>query len=179
MPNNAVDLKYRQFVLSSEGMMMVFNSFGQGTSSQFTGAREYYFFPRTANQISFDVLESKKILTVTMPNQKKLSFKYDTAEFKELESAQVKIDNSIEINNRGGVEILSYNGVYMDCGFQMGQSPIANPFRFCQFVDAKRHTCRVQNQQVINYYDNGEISLRSDQEIKDYVLRSCATIEWP
>src|SRR5687768_2155584 len=43
--NGYVDLKYRDYLLSSSGLLLVFNSYGHGPESETTGAREFYFFP--------------------------------------------------------------------------------------------------------------------------------------
>jgi hypothetical protein len=177
-PNNYQNLKYRQFIFSSEGMMMVFNSFGQGANSQYTGAREYYFFPRTKPEVLLNVVESKKSLSITLPNKKSVHFKFDKAEFDSLDSARTKVASEIDVNNRGGFEILSYDGVYMDCGFQLGQSPVSSPYRFCHFFDAKRQICRVQNQQIFTYLENNDVVLQSDREVKQFVQRTCPEFEW-
>lgn len=177
-PHDVPTLTYRQLILSSDGMMMVFNSFGEGASEKNTAAREYFFFPRTKNEISLVSNESKKQFQVILPNQKKLSFKYDDVDLQGLESGKVKVASTVEPSNRGGLEILSYDGIYMDCGFQIGQNPTANPFRFCQIMDAKKNICRLQNQQIFDYTESGDPILKSDDDVKELVHRLCPRIEW-
>lgn len=178
LPTDVPELNYRQFIFSSDGGFLVFNSFGNGPAEQYTGARKYFFFPQTQNQLQFSVNESKKQFQVILPNQKKVGFKFDQTAPQSFESAKIQISGNIEPKNRGGLEFVSYDGVYMDCGFQMGQNPTANPYRFCQFFDAKRTSCRIQNQQLFDYSDNGDVFVRSEDEIKATVLRLCPNFEW-
>ena len=165
-------MKYRSFLISSNGLLMVFNSFGEGPEHETTGAREFFFLPRKNQIIDFQVDEKKKILTLKITNDQMLSFSLDTAQILSLSDAVVIVDKKIIPANKGGVSIKNNKaGVFLDCGFQRGSSPTQDPYSACSFIDPQNKTCAIMNHRLFNYEKDS--SPRSDAELLRVYERFC------
>lgn len=173
-----VDMIYRDYLMTASGLLMVFNSYGPGIESKSTGAREFYFFPRRYSNIELKSETELGLFSARLANGSWIQFDTKTAQAVKLEAGKIKLAQQVKPNNNGGLEIISYAGLYMDCGFNLGQSPSDNPERFCTFKDIKKNSCKVQNKKLFIYEDY-ERYLRSDSEIQTILKQDCPRIEWP
>lgn len=167
-------LKYRSYLVSSNGLLMVFNSFGEGSEDQTTGAREFYFFPRKNKVLDPIPNEKNKTLAVKMTNDQVLTFSTVTGQLVSLSQAVVSVDRKVHPSNKGGVQIKNNQaGIFLDCGFELGTSPTQDPYSTCSFIDSKNKSCTIMNHRIFNYED-GENRPRSDEELARVYERFCA-----
>lgn len=138
-------LEYRNFLFTSRGLMMVFNSFGDGPSSSTTGASEFFFFPLT-HQLSVDFIDENVI--VTMANGAKATFDADKAYLLDIENTDLVVDPIVRNDNEGGVTILKSQNFRYELGFQLGMSPSWFPNRVMKVIDSNEISCRLRNKEI-------------------------------
>lgn len=172
----STNLKYRSYLITDEGLLMVFNSFGQGPEEKATGARNFFFFPRGKTlEVNFD--ESSNVLKVKQGNGDFVSFSGETAEIVGVGLGSIQVDEKIQPNNRGGVEFPSYSGLMMDGGFSIGHSPSAEKNSKSTFRDANGMTCEVTNNEVFRYTSGGNVLFKfSDSELSIFLKLRCPTL---
>jgi hypothetical protein len=172
-----VDLIYRDYLLTNKGLLMVFNSYGHGESHLTTGAREFYFFPRSDMSPQFSYNQNSNEVRVKFSDR--LSFVFDgkTAQIKSLSQGSVSVASDVNKNNQGGVEIQSFNGLWLDVGFAMGQSPSEKGNMLSKFTDENGQTCSVKNKDIFQYI-NGDVEFRfSDADLKIFLKRICPKLQ--
>lgn len=178
-PLNAyVDLIYRDHLLTSDGLFMVFNSYGEGPESETTAAREFYLFPRVAKQFFHRWDTDKKELEITHVTGDKLVFDSRKARLKSMTRAQVTVANDVEVGNRGGVEISNYQGLLLDGGFRVGSSPTTDPRGRSIIKDKSGGQCSVSNKEVFRYTSDGDVIFKfSDSEFLTFLKQRCQKLK--
>lgn len=176
-PRKTNEMKYRNFLLTSSGRFLIFNSFGQGPSSEYTGAREYNFFPRN-QQMTYRVSEREVIISLV--NGDKLVFDKELASPLSLTGAVINVDDNIVRNNSGGVEIESYKRVVIDFGFQMGMSPTWNLKREAIVTDEFNAKCSITNSEIL-YKENSNVYWQYDTDrlLFSYLDKRCPLLNFP
>lgn len=154
-PENTLSMIYRDYAFFSDGMMMVFNSYGPQEGPTMTSARQYYFFPRTGlPQLKMDAKAGT--VAVIMTNGGRATFNPATAQIAALDRGDVTVSPSLARSARGGVEITHYRGLLLDAGFRLGELPSGLPNGQSTFYTAAGQTCTVTNSEIFVYkgYDN-------------------------
>ena len=160
-PTDTTGLIYRNYGIFSDGMLLVFNSFGDSEdTAKDTGAREFYFFPR-AQVPALSIDAGGPSVSVRMADGGLLSFDPATAQPNAAERGSVSVAPRLDRGNRGGLEFPSYSGLMLDVGFRMGELPSGRPSAESSFRDANGRLCAVKNSEVFAYA-NGERSFRFD-----------------
>ncbi|WP_041577143.1 hypothetical protein [Bdellovibrio bacteriovorus] len=171
------DPRYRSYLFTSSGRFMIFNSFGAGSESRMTGAREFYLFPRKAKAPKYRWNDVDRRLIVSTTSDHEIYFDYEDAEVLAMSGATLRRSPNISPNNNGGVEIENFNGLLLDLGFKTGSSPSSFPDRTAQLLDLRNRTCRIKNKDIFKY-GSGEPSLKySDSELKIFVKKHCPLLE--
>lgn len=153
---------YRSYGLFSDGLIMVFNSYGHGTDvSRLTSAREFYVFPRNGT-MAIHADDAANTLSVTHVNADRLHFDPATGQLSGTDRGTVALAPSVEPGNKGGLEFTSYRGLLLDAGFAMGRSPSGRRDASSTFRDAAGKTCTVQNKEIFQWDAAGEHSLKHD-----------------
>jgi hypothetical protein len=171
------DLIYRSYGFFSNGLLMVFNSYGDGEDNNpnLTSAREFYFFPRTG-AMSLEMDKTAGTVSVVMADGGRVVIDPETSQIASLERGSVMVAPRIDPADRGGVEITSYAGLMLDAGFRMGESPAGRPKADSTFRDAQGHLCTVKNTEVFAYA-NGDHELKhTDAELKAFLKVRCPNI---
>lgn len=176
-PRNIEGLVYRDYLITSQGLLMVFNSYGEGPSSEATGAREFYFFPRgIKSELEIKTTEAEGgFIQVQMPSGRWVTFSGETADISSLDSGSILRDPKIYKENRGGIEITSYDGLMLDAGFTIGKSPTDDLNRKSTFRDSEGRTCQLQNRLIFTKVDVNSV-LKSDVEISKLLKSKCPTL---
>lgn len=178
-PRNSNGMVYRSFLFDSEGLFMVFNSLGNGPDDQDTGAREYFMFPRLQNVVTYSYEPSTKRLSVTAPSGKVFLFNTEKSILVGISDTKFTMDYDVTRTNKGGVEITQNNGLYLDVGYQAGQSPSQNPKRKITFRDASNNGCSVTNADVFSYSTDGDVKLKyDDANLKRFLVRKCPNLKF-
>lgn len=152
----------RSYLFANTGILMVFNSYGDGPVSTDTGARVFYFFPRLKNPQFFHQNNS---VFVAHSNDRLVQFDQQTAQMTFMESAEITVDPDVNRHNKGGVEITKYNGTLLDLGFNMGSDPKMNPNGKAIFSNPRGFKCTLKNKEIFDYSGDEPI-LKFDSEAK-------------
>ncbi|UXR63499.1 hypothetical protein EZJ49_10475 [Bdellovibrio bacteriovorus] len=175
----AQGLLYRDYLFTADGELMIFNSFGPGDESQTTGAREFFMFPRVQSTPTYEWNDETRRLTVTTVNGNRASFDYEDAELVEMTGATIKRASSIVPGNRGGIEILNYQGLLLDGGFKMGSAPTGNSRANSIFTDRTGKTCKVQNYELFKYTSDGDVIFKhSDKGLQSLLKSRCPQLNF-
>ncbi len=175
----AENLTYRDYLFTSDGELMVFNSLGFGDESQTAGAREFFMFPRLRKTPTYEWNDEARRLIVTTVNGNKASFDYEDAELVEMTGATVQRAPEIRPDNRGGVEIKNYQGLLLDAGFKLGSAPTGVSSAYSLFTDKQQKTCRVQNRELFKYTSDGDVIFRySDAGLKSFLRNRCPQLSF-
>jgi hypothetical protein len=176
-PMSTDHLIYRGYSFFSDGLMMVFSSYGDGEDSNpnLTSAREFWFFPRSS-EMSLEMDKAAGTVTVVMSNGGRVHFEPATAQPRSFDRGSVSVSPRIDPAERGGVEIPSYNGLVLDGGFRLGESPTGRPAADSTFRDAQGHTCTVKNNELFSYA-NGDHSFKfTDAQLSAWLRTRCPSI---
>jgi hypothetical protein len=85
----------------------------------------------------------------------------------------VRVSSQILPRNRGGIEFPNYDGVILDVGFAVGQSPRGQAERPVIFRDRGDQTCLVTAKEVFERRGD-EFELRfSDAALKTWLRNRC------
>lgn len=171
------DLIYRSYGFFSDGMLMVFNSYGDGEDSNpnLTSAREFFFFPRRG-PLTLEMDPAAGTIGVVMPDGGRVTIDPATSQIAAFDRGSVTVAPRIDPADRGGVEITSYAGLMLDAGFRMGESPSGRPKAESTFRDAQGHLCTVKNAEVFAYA-GGEHELKHDDaQLKAFLKVRCPNI---
>lgn len=169
----AVGMIYRDYAFFSDGMLMVFNSYGAGEDTRrFTSAREFYFFPRlNAPDVTID--PAAPAVSVLMSNGDTVTFNPADAQIAAIGRGGVTVAQRIDPADRGGVEFPSYNGLMLDVGFRMGELPSGLPDGDAVFRSAYGQTCSVKNREIFSYADGNRAFTFTDEELSLWLKTRC------
>lgn len=180
-PLNAYyDLIYRDHLFTSNGMFMVFNSYGQGPESETTGAREFYFLPRPRSQFLYNWKLDTKELEIVHVSGDKFVFDSRKARLKSISRAQVTVADEVNSQNQGGVEISQYQGLLLDGGFKVGSAPTSVSSNISVLKDSSGTSCAVKNYEVFKYTSDGDVVFKySDDILPTFLQKRCPEIRMP
>lgn len=177
MPRKIINMKYRDYLISNAGLFMVFNSYGAGSNSTSTAAREFFFFPRTATEVEVRLPETDdEDVQVMVSSGRWLTFSRVNADLSAIETGSVRRDPRVRKTNKGGIEIPTYQGLMLDAGFTIGQSPTDDLSRESVFRDEFGMTCSVINEQIF-FKDGYNSILKSDSEIAAFLKTQCPQLK--
>ena len=175
-PRNGYEtLIYRDYLLTSDGLLMVFNSLAPEQTSTSHGARAFFLFPQDFQGFHWRVEEG--FLVIEGFQDRVIKFDLKTAQIVSMSGASVQVDPNVNSGNQGGVEILSSDFLFIDAGFKIGNSPSADRRRFSVIKNPKGQSCRLQNSQVFDYLAEEDASLKPKEALKRNVLRTCSDFE--
>lgn len=166
---------YRDFLFNGQGLFMIFDSFGPGDESTMTAAREFYLFPRLENQgLSYKYDAGSKTIAVTTPFGKVFTFDTQKTILKSISGSEVAIDHNVKPDRRGGLEFTKNDGLFLDVGYKVGQSPSQNPDNKIVFKDSQKRSCVVTNADVFDYTANQDAVLKfTDSQLRTFLKSRC------
>jgi hypothetical protein len=172
-------LIYRDFLFDDNGLFMIFNSYGPGDESKTTAAREYRFFPRGQADLSYSHDAATKRLSITTPSGKVFVFDSQKSILVSVSGSTISQDYNVNPNNKGGIEFTANDGLMLDGGFKIGQSPSQNPKDSLKFKDAKGNQCQLANGDVYRYTSSGEVMFRyDDAQLKSVLNNRCSNLHF-
>jgi hypothetical protein len=176
-PRNSEHLLYRDFLFDSDGLAMVFDSYGEGSESQTTAAREFLFFPRN-QMMKYEYDAQAKRLMIHTPSGKVFGFNSMKSILTDISGTQSSINYEITPANRGGLEIVANDGLYMDGGFARGHSPSQNSKDKVIFKDREGHSCTLANGDIYSYDSDGDTKIKyNDVQLKTYLSGQCSQLK--
>ena len=175
--SNAVNgLVYRSYGFYSNGLLMVFSSYGDGDDlSTLTSAREFYFFPRLRHP-GVEKDAAAKTLTVIMSDGGRFTFDTAKGELASVDRGDVSVAPRVDPADRGGVEFPRYNGLVLDVGFRMGESPAGRRNGDSTFRSAHGQTCTVKNSELFAYADGDHRFKFDDAALKVFLRGRCPNL---
>ncbi|MBK9293867.1 MAG: hypothetical protein IPM57_05395 [Oligoflexia bacterium] len=177
-PSNQFGMIYRSILLTANGMMMVFNSYGPGSNSTSTAARVFYLFPRgllpTVDNLS------KSILVRGSNENAIFSFDRKNGKLIGLKDGSVFEDVDVNPKNNAGIEILNYNGLLIDVGFAIGKDPSLNKKGESVARDSENRQCKIKNTDLFEYTSGGGANLKfpTDDQLKIFMLQNCPDLKF-
>lgn len=175
-----VDLIYRDYLFTSDGSFMVFNSYGPGDESKTTAAREFYMFPRINEGFTYSWDDNARELTLINVTGDKVIFDSKKGRLKSISGGTVTVADYVEPANRGGVEISNYQGLILDGGFKIGSAPTGNPSGSSFMKDVKGTQCKLKNSEVFKYTSGGDVVFKySDKTLIPFLKQRCPNLATP
>lgn len=172
------DMKYRDYLLTTDGLFMVFNSYKDGSIASSTGAREYFIFPRNFQKFEIIHEASMQQLIISINDSQNFIFSTATAELMSISGAAVIVDPEITPKNAGGVEIKNFPGILLDSGFRMGGSPTEVSSRSSTFKDINNKSCSIKNSRLFNYENDEVVFAHDDEQLRDFLKAECKNLTW-
>lgn len=171
---------YRDFLFNGQGLFMIFDSFGPGDESTMTAAREFYLFPRLENKgLSYKYDAASKTIAVTTPFGKVFTFDTQKTVLKGISGSEFTMDHTVKPDRRGGLEFTKNDGLFLDIGYKVGQSPSQNPKNKVVFKDSKHRSCVVTNSDVFNYTPEQDAILKfTDAQLKTFLKSTCPSLSF-
>jgi hypothetical protein len=174
-PRQALDLVYRSFLFTSEGQLMVFNSFGEGDSSKMTAARVFFFFPRTGTP-EMEVLKEEVRISFSVFS---FYFSQGEARVSGMDGGKATESSKVIPQNRGGIEFAIERGLMLDAGFAVGFDPTSRQTNKANFIDRQGLSCEITNREVFTYSEEGDPSFRfTDEELKAFLAVRCPQLSF-
>ncbi len=165
--------KYRDYLMTNNGLIMVFNSFGDGNPSTMTGAREYYFPSQLKTH--FVVSYDQGFVKVQLTDDVTFVLNAKTGKPTQITNTTFTYSTSINPNNKGGLEITKSKVPMIDGGFAMGKSPTSIDDGK-SYIKKLNQSCELINREL---YDNstGDAILRyKNKEFDNFVASRCPNI---
>jgi len=170
---------YRDFLFDDDGLFLIFNSYGNGDIDKTTAAREYRFFPRITTELTYSHDAATNRLSVTHPSGKVFVFDSQKAVLISISGADVQQDYSVNPQNKGGIEISVNEGLMLDGGFAMGESPSQNPKSKIAFKDRQGQKCQVFNGDFYRYDSDGDVFFKyDDAQLKSVLKQRCPLLNF-
>jgi hypothetical protein len=171
------DLVYRSYMFGSDGMVMVFNSFGDGPSSTHTGASEFYFFP--LRQVPTYEIEGDQ-LTVIQADGRRVLINTEYAEPEQMSDALIEVDPQVIPSNGGGLQIREHRGgLRLEMGFRLGMNPSFYMDRMSDLVDERGERCRVRNGTLfVKKGDESILRFPTESELRRHLARACPRLRF-
>jgi hypothetical protein len=174
-PAYAPNMVYRSYSFFDTGLLMVFNSYGEGTNSATTGAREYYFFPRSGKP-ALQMDAAAGTILVTMADGDVVSIDSTTAQIASSSRGEVAVSPRIDPANLGGVEFPHYDGLMLDTGYARGGSPANSPDRQSTFRSPQGQLCRVANREIFAYAGRDHTFKFDDAALSAFLKKRCPAL---
>ncbi|MFT6633133.1 MAG: hypothetical protein ACJAS4_003103 [Bacteriovoracaceae bacterium] len=165
-------LVYRTHYFDTLGQYMIFNSFGDGSSSKQTGARMYSFLP-IKNNLKINLNEDQ--LKIELAHGMSINFDLDTSYVSSSVGLEIIEERKITPNNLGGIEVNSSKAAFIDFGFKFGGAPIWDLNRTFQFFDKSLKLPCVKKNNQIFVKKNGEVKrkLPSNKDLVQFLRKGC------
>lgn len=169
-------MNYRSVLFTSDGSIMVFNSF-EGRGGVYHGSRMFTTFPRDQAPTFEELTDSVRIRTAT----KGFEWIVDDAKKVVIKSkgAQVTESQDVLLENLGGIEITNHKFLVLDSGWRDHGDPTSDFGRDSTFIDRKGKKCTVSNREVFMRDAEGEHHFRfTDAELKTFLAERCPDLKF-
>lgn len=170
-----VDLTYRAYLISSNGIFMVFLSLGPGDEATSTGAREFFWPTMQSTKLSYT--KNGKFIDVKQGSNLTYRFDSTTGQVVSMKGATVQVSPQFTVKNKGGVEITNSPYLLLDAGFKLGSSPSADFSKNSLLRDRFGEQCVVKNNEIFEIVGSGDIQLKySGQPFMNWLNQRCPVL---
>ena len=144
----------RNFVFSSDGQILVFNSVeipGETSISRTTGSRTYFVFPRKQS-LQIDDRSFMGRFRVILKQGAILEWDTASTDLKSSWGLDLSQSGTINLQDQGGIELSQpTQGLLMDCGWAQSRNPIENSRGSCILKDRLGKSCTLPNTTLFHY----------------------------
>lgn len=148
-PMTVKDLFYRDYLFTNDGMMLVFNSYGEGSNAETTASRTFYLFPQKYDYPDFTI-EDNGDVTIRTTSGHHIVFDSIKMKIKSFPQGTFT-EKPLSKNNKGGVEINPSHGYLIDVGFKMGGMAVENKTGQSFIRGSKSGQCKLKNTELFSY----------------------------
>jgi hypothetical protein len=177
-PRQKPEMRYRDFWIDERGRFLVFVSVPGDDLDKATGTRTYFLFPR--KQVpSFKLREDGNISLYLSTGQESVFSGLDShlvsfpGEFTE--------DNAVNLENQGGLELKSFQGIRLDAGWMVGSQSYKDPQGHSIFSDAHNQKCEIRNDEFFfyesMYYNEPNLRFPDDASLAEFLKNRCPNID--
>jgi hypothetical protein len=176
-PLNKPNLVYREYLFDERGRFRIYNS-TSGPYETASGSRNYFLFPR--HQTPAFVIGKDGNVVATLSSGALMTFSAATTRIATFPDVKYSEAADIRLDNQGGVEILSYPGVYLDSGWSLGDPAYHDAKLQSTFKDEKGVSCAVTNSEIFDYvnaiYDEPLFKFQTDPELAHFLSARCPAL---
>ncbi len=172
-PLNVENLKYRDYFFSSQGEFMVFNSYGDGPAEKMTASRDYFLFP-LINEYPDYSIEANSDVTFRLVSGHE--FRLSGVDFSIVSfTPGTFAELPLSPKNKGGVEIASATGFWVDAGFKMGAVNFDYPNAKSTIKSARStKSCTLANKEFLGYASDGNYGFKyQGAELTQFFAQKC------
>jgi len=166
---------YRSFLLTDDGLLMVFNSYSGQFDDKSDGAREFFFYTKSFN--GFEWFVEGENLIVKAFDQRTFKVLLKTAQLQEISGGKVKVADKVSPDNAGGLEVLNFENIYLDAGFRLGGSPSLDPQAKTIVKNPQGQSCVIPNGKAYEYLA-GSAHLKPKADLQKAVAVYCPQFGW-
>jgi hypothetical protein len=174
--------KYRSYMFSTAGDLIVFNSFGDGSPSTSTGARSYILFPRT-NPLEFKIEDNN--IHVKTPSGVVFVFSGKKGDLVAVHGMYFTLDDEVRGDNNGGLDLHPFKGLIIDEGWRQGELPRVDFKRSSHFKDGHGNFCKVLNSDIFEAIidnsgaiDGAKLKFVSPGDMRYFLENKCPQIKY-
>ena len=177
-PRAKPNMLYREYWIDDRGRFMVFTSTPGDNVDLVTGTRTYFLFPRKQLPSIRGVAEGE--LTFTLPSGQPIEFNEADASLSAFPGLFSE-DKKVSLDNQGGLEIQSFNGIRLDTGWMIGSQTYKNPNGISTFSDAHNAKCEIRNDEFFfyenMYYTEPNLRYPEDESLKKFLKACCLNLD--
>lgn len=167
-------MNYRSVLFTSDGSIMVFNSFDESDGVAH-GSRVFTTFPRDRAPTFEQLADGMLIRTSTEGFDWIVSA--STKHVTRSSRATVTETTEVKLANRGGIEITNHDFLILDSDWMNHADPTSVPRRMSTFIDKNGTRCDVRNFEIFEIDPEGEHHLKfTDAELTVFLAQRCPAI---
>lgn len=175
-PMDVTDLKYRDYYFDNAGLFMVFNSYGEGSVSETTGARGFMMFPQLYDYPDFSIEENGDVVVRMVSGH---TLRISGKNFSVIEFSPGRFtEKELSKNNAGGLEINPSKGFWLDQGFKMGGMNYENRKLKTTIYGSIGGSCVVKNSNLYDYSSDSIRILYEKDDLRQFVRETCPSVKF-
>lgn len=167
-------MNYRSVLFTSDGSIMVFNSFDESDGVAH-GARVFTTFPRNRAP-TFEPLADGMLLRTSTEGFDWI-VNAQTKHVTRSSRATVTETTEVKLANHGGIEIVDHDFLILDSGWMNQADPTSVPRRMSTFIDKMGTRCDVRNFEIFEIDSEGEHHFKfTDTELSPFLAQRCPSL---
>ena len=175
-PMDVTDLKYRDYYFDNAGLFLVFNSYGDGDLSESTGARGFMTFPQLYDYPDFSIEKNGDVI-LRMVSGHLLRINGEKFSVKEFSPGSF-VEKVLSKTNKGGLEIKSSKGFWLDQGFRLGGMAFENKNGTTKIVGGLGGSCALKNDRLYDYSKEQIPLLYTKDALTKFVKKTCPDVKF-
>lgn len=166
---------YRNITFNDDGLIQIFSNFPGTTNSNSTGARVFYLFPKRSTKSTYKA--TSEGLTFAHPSG--ADFFFDKAGKMSSKSVKMTVASNINSKNNSGIEISNYpQGIVIDIGYKMGNSPTLNKNGVVTITDKNFKKCSIKNTDFHKITGSDvQLIYKTNKDLHSFLSKVCSQLD--